>query len=147
MQASQFGAYCRRAASSLHDLFEIGHAFDELANPLLRKPNTHLPGSLPQGRNSPQRPAYGLYAEQLSGSPFIAARGTKSVPGSTASGRASGTPAASRHYLFGKTAPNLGDHEVALDEHRWNPADAERADLFKSQVRQKCDVTNRWNRA
>ena len=31
-----------------------------------------LPGSLPQGRNSPQRPAYGLYAEQLSGSPFTA---------------------------------------------------------------------------
>ena len=35
-----------------------------------------LPGSLPQGRNSPQRPAYGLYAEQLSGSPFTAPRGT-----------------------------------------------------------------------
>jgi homogentisate 1,2-dioxygenase len=26
-----------------------------------------LPGALPQGRNSPQRPAYGLYAEQFSG--------------------------------------------------------------------------------
>ena len=26
-----------------------------------------LPGALPQGRNSPQRCAYGLYAEQLSG--------------------------------------------------------------------------------
>ena len=35
-----------------------------------------LPGSLPQGRNSPQRPAYGLYAEQFSGSPFTAPRGT-----------------------------------------------------------------------
>ena len=31
-----------------------------------------LPGALPIGRNSPQRPAYGLYAEQLSGSPFTA---------------------------------------------------------------------------
>ena len=28
-----------------------------------------LPGALPIGRNSPQRCAYGLYAEQLSGSP------------------------------------------------------------------------------
>ena len=28
-----------------------------------------LPGALPVGRNSPQRCAYGLYAEQLSGSP------------------------------------------------------------------------------
>ena len=35
-----------------------------------------LPGALPLGRNSPQRPAYGLYAEQLSGSPFTAPRGT-----------------------------------------------------------------------
>jgi homogentisate 1,2-dioxygenase len=31
-----------------------------------------LPGALPIGRNSPQKVAYGLYAEQLSGSPFTA---------------------------------------------------------------------------
>src|SRR5262249_37844910 len=31
-----------------------------------------LPGALPLGRNSPQRASYGLYAEQLSGSPFTA---------------------------------------------------------------------------
>ena len=35
-----------------------------------------LPGALPIGRNSPQRCAYGLYAEQLSGSPFTAPRGS-----------------------------------------------------------------------
>jgi homogentisate 1,2-dioxygenase len=35
-----------------------------------------LPGALPIGRNSPQRPAYGLYAEQLSGSPFTAPQAT-----------------------------------------------------------------------
>ena len=35
-----------------------------------------LPGALPVGQNSPQRAAYGLYAEQLSGSPFTAPRGT-----------------------------------------------------------------------
>jgi len=33
-----------------------------------------LPGALPAGRNSPQRPAYGLYAEQLSGTAFTAPR-------------------------------------------------------------------------
>ncbi len=33
-----------------------------------------LKGALPVGRNSPQRCAYGLYAEQLSGSPFTAPR-------------------------------------------------------------------------
>ena len=32
------------------------------------------PGALPQGRNSPQRPAFGLYAEQLSGTAFTAPR-------------------------------------------------------------------------
>ncbi|MGH6858430.1 MAG: homogentisate 1,2-dioxygenase, partial [Methylocella sp.] len=34
-----------------------------------------LPGALPQGQNSPQRCPYGLYAEQLSGTPFTAPRG------------------------------------------------------------------------
>jgi len=33
-----------------------------------------LPGALPEGQNSPQRCAYGLYAEQLSGSAFTAPR-------------------------------------------------------------------------
>jgi len=33
-----------------------------------------LPGALPQGRNSPQRPPLGLYAEQFSGTPFTVPR-------------------------------------------------------------------------
>ena len=33
-----------------------------------------VPGALPQGRNSPQRVAHGLYAELLSGSAFTAPR-------------------------------------------------------------------------
>ena len=33
-----------------------------------------LPGALPIGQNSPQRCAYGLYAEQLSGTAFTVAR-------------------------------------------------------------------------
>jgi homogentisate 1,2-dioxygenase len=32
------------------------------------------PGALPQGRNSPQRPAHGLYAEQFSATPFTVPR-------------------------------------------------------------------------
>src|SRR5882757_9720687 len=35
-----------------------------------------LPGALPVGRNSPQKVTYGLYAEQLSGSPFTAPQAT-----------------------------------------------------------------------
>jgi homogentisate 1,2-dioxygenase len=33
-----------------------------------------VPGALPTGRNSPQRPSFGLYAEQMSGSAFTAPR-------------------------------------------------------------------------
>jgi homogentisate 1,2-dioxygenase len=33
-----------------------------------------LPGALPTGQNSPQKPAFGLYAEQLSGTPFTVPR-------------------------------------------------------------------------
>src|SRR5437764_14596733 len=33
-----------------------------------------VPGALPLGRNSPQRPPFGLYAEQLSGSSFTSPR-------------------------------------------------------------------------
>ena len=33
-----------------------------------------IPGALPVGRNSPQKPAFGLYAEQLSGTAFTAPR-------------------------------------------------------------------------
>ena len=33
-----------------------------------------VPGALPQGRNSPQRPPFGLYAEQLSGTAFTMPR-------------------------------------------------------------------------
>ena len=42
-----------------------------------------LPGALPPGRNSPQRCNYGLYAEQLSGSPFTAPREQMKGPGCT----------------------------------------------------------------
>ena len=44
-----------------------------------------LPGALPLGRNSPQECPYGLYAEQLSGSPFTAPAPQTSAPGFIAS--------------------------------------------------------------
>ena len=34
-----------------------------------------IPGALPVGRNTPQRPPLGLYAEQISGTSFTTARG------------------------------------------------------------------------
>lgn len=38
-----------------------------------------LPGALPVGQNSPQRCPYGLYAEQLSGTPFTAPRDEQAI--------------------------------------------------------------------
>ncbi|MBA5778756.1 homogentisate 1,2-dioxygenase [Stappia sp. F7233] len=82
-----------------------------------------LPGALPQGQNSPQRCAYGLYAEQLSGSPFTAPRGTNERswlyrirPSVRHTGRFQ--PVSNDHW---KTAPNIADHEMALGQLRWNP--------------------------
>src|SRR6185436_19889745 len=82
-----------------------------------------LPGSLPQGRNSPQRPAYGLYAEQFSGSPFTAPRGTNERswlyrirPSVRHTGRFQPV-----YYPNWKSAPNPRDHELALGQLRWNP--------------------------
>ena len=83
-----------------------------------------LPGALPQGRNSPQRCNYGLYAEQLSGSPFTAPRGTNERswlyrirPGVRHSGRY--TEIEMPNW---KTAPHVIKHGLALGQLRWSPA-------------------------
>ena len=82
-----------------------------------------LPGALPVGQNSPQRCAYGLYAEQLSGSPFTAPRGTNerswlyrirpSVK-HTSRFREIDLP----HW---KTAPHVVEHGLPLGQLRWGP--------------------------
>ena len=82
-----------------------------------------LPGALPIGRNSPQRCAYGLYAEQLSGSPFTAPRGSNERswlyrirPSVKHSGRFAKVDAG-----LWRSAPC---HEVdwAIAQLRWDPA-------------------------
>ena len=82
-----------------------------------------LEGALPQGRNSPQRCAYGLYAEQLSGSPFTAPRGTNERswlyrirPSVRHSGRFKQVENAGW-----KTAPNVADHQLPIGQLRWDP--------------------------
>ena len=56
----------REAESGEGDAYQsgFGNSFESEA----------IPGALPPGRNSPQRPAFGLYAEQLSGTAFTAPR-------------------------------------------------------------------------
>jgi homogentisate 1,2-dioxygenase len=82
-----------------------------------------LPGALPHGQNSPQRPTYGLYAEQLSGSPFTAPRGInerswlyRMRPSVRHSGRFS-----KASLPFWKTAPCLDDHDLPIGQLRWGP--------------------------
>ena len=81
-----------------------------------------LPNALPQGMNSPQRCAYGLYAEQLSGSPFTAPRGTNERswlyrirPSVKHSGRYADF--ALPHWLSAPSAPA----GMPIGQLRWNP--------------------------
>jgi len=81
-----------------------------------------LPGALPLGRNSPQRCPYGLYAEQLSGSPFTAPRATNERswlyrirPTVQHWGRFRKADA-----RFWRTAPCL-EHDMPIAPLRWNP--------------------------
>jgi homogentisate 1,2-dioxygenase len=82
-----------------------------------------LPGVLPRGQNSPQRCAYGLYAEQLSGSPFTAPRGAnerswlyRMRPSVRHSGRFSPIQIADW-----KTAPLDREHDLPIGQLRWGP--------------------------
>ncbi len=80
-----------------------------------------LPSALPQGQNSPQRAPYGLYAEQLSGSPFTAPRGSNGRswlyrirPSVSHIGRFQRI-----ELRFWKSAPHIVDHGLALGPLRW----------------------------
>ncbi len=82
-----------------------------------------LPGALPQGQNSPQKCAYGLYAEQLSGTAFTAPRGQNERswcyrirPSVKHVGRFE------RIALpYWKSAPHIADDVVSLGQYRWDP--------------------------
>jgi homogentisate 1,2-dioxygenase len=89
-----------------------------------------LPGALPIGRNSPQRCAYGLYAEQLSGSPFTAPRGSNERswlyrirPSVKHSGRFAKVDAG-----LWRTAP-CHEVELPIAQLRWDPAPIPKEDM------------------
>ncbi len=82
-----------------------------------------LPGALPQGQNSPQKCAYGLYAEQLSGTPFTAPRGQNERtwcyrirPSVQHTGRF-----AQIDLPHWRTAPDIQDGIISLGQYRWDP--------------------------
>ncbi|MCY4541808.1 MAG: homogentisate 1,2-dioxygenase [Rhodobacteraceae bacterium] len=81
-----------------------------------------LPGALPQGQNSPQRCSFGLYAEQLSGTPFTAPRGRNER---TWCYRIRPSVKHSSKYRkievdYWKTAPNIVRDVVSLGQYRWD---------------------------
>jgi homogentisate 1,2-dioxygenase len=82
-----------------------------------------LPGALPVGRNSPQKVNYGLYAEQLSGSPFTAPQASNQRswlyrirPTVRHTGR---FERIDKGRL--RTAPEREDGEVPIGPMRWSP--------------------------
>ena len=82
-----------------------------------------LPGALPVGRNSPQKINYGLYAEQLSGSPFTAPQASNQRswlyrirPTVRHGGRIQ-----RRDRGFWRSAPEREDGEIPLGQRRWGP--------------------------
>jgi homogentisate 1,2-dioxygenase len=82
-----------------------------------------LSGALPQGQNSPQKCAYGLYAEQLSGTAFTAPRGQNERTWCyriRPSVRHTGG-FAEIEVPYWKTAPAIVPHVTSLGQYRWDP--------------------------
>jgi len=78
-------------------------------------------GALPHGRNSPQRPAFGLYAEQLSGTAFTAPR-AENRRSWLYRMRPSASHPPYRRYDGGKLfAPGIVDEPLAPNRLRWDP--------------------------
>ena len=82
-----------------------------------------VPGALPQGQNSPQQCPLGLYAEQLSGSPFTAPRSKNErswLYRIRPSVRHAGTfnQINIEHWT---SAPQQSVPNFALGQYRWNP--------------------------
>ncbi len=85
-----------------------------------------ISGALPQGQNSPQQCPLGLYAEQLSGSPFTAPRGKNErswLYRIRPSVRHTGSfkQIQVEHW---ESAPQQSGPHLALGQYRWNPIPA-----------------------
>src|SRR5947209_3336225 len=88
-----------------------------------------VPGALPPGQNSPQKPPFGLYAEQFSGSAFTAPRSSNRHSWLYKK-RPSAEHPAYRPYKGGvawESAPIRGS-SVSPNRLRWNPLPAPSTD-------------------
>jgi homogentisate 1,2-dioxygenase len=78
-------------------------------------------GALPIGRNSPQRPAFGLYAEQLSGTAFTAPRHENRRSWLYRLRPTAEHPPYVRYDGAARFAPGTGDAPLAPNRLRWDP--------------------------
>ncbi|MDA7987789.1 MAG: homogentisate 1,2-dioxygenase [Alphaproteobacteria bacterium] len=96
------------------------------------------PGALPEAQNSPQRCPYGLYAEQISGTPFTAPRANNlrtwlyRIRPSVLHG-----PATRRRELpLWRSAPTSGECDLPPAPMRWNPTPLpDKPETFISGIR------------
>ncbi len=80
-----------------------------------------VPGALPIGRNSPQRPAFGLYAEQLSGTAFTAPRHENRRSWLYRLRPTAEHPPYTRYDGAARFAPGTSDAPLAPNRLRWDP--------------------------
>ncbi|MGH6617186.1 homogentisate 1,2-dioxygenase [Sphingomonas sp.] len=91
-----------------------------------------VPGALPIGRNSPQKPPFGLYAEQLSGTAFTAPRHENRRSWLYRLRPSAAHPAFARYTGAKRFAPGLSKDPLAPNRLRWGPTDIEDADWLDS---------------
>ena len=82
-------------------------------------------GALPVGRNSPQKPAFGLYAEQLSGTAFTAPRHENRRSWLYRLRPSAAHPAFTRYDGAKLFAPGVVDEPFAPNRLRWGPLEIE----------------------
>ncbi|HEX8401378.1 MAG TPA: homogentisate 1,2-dioxygenase [Allosphingosinicella sp.] len=80
-----------------------------------------VPGALPIGRNSPQRPAFGLYAEQLSGTAFTAPRHENRRSWLYRMRPSAEHPPYSRYEGAPLFAPGISAADLPPNRFRWSP--------------------------
>ncbi|OYY68217.1 homogentisate 1,2-dioxygenase [Sphingomonas sp. 28-63-12] len=83
-----------------------------------------IPGALPIGRNSPQRPPFGLYTEQLSGTAFTAPRSENRRSWLYRLRPSAAHPAFTRYTGAPNFAPSVPNTPLAPNRLRWGPIDA-----------------------
>nr|WP_299858091.1 homogentisate 1,2-dioxygenase [Sphingomonas bacterium] len=89
-------------------------------------------GALPVGRNSPQKPPFGLYAEQLSGTAFTAPRHENRRSWLYRLRPSAAHPAFTRYTGAKLFAPGVSEAPLAPNRLRWSALDLEDADWLDS---------------